>query len=137
MKVQPYLFFEGRTEEAIEFYRKAIGAQVEMLMRYKDSPEPPKEGCGPPNAAGDKVMHSSFRVGDTVVMASDGMCSGKPEFKGFAVSLSPKTDAEAHKLFSGLSEGGQVVQPLIKTFFSSNFGMVTDRFGVMWMVVVE
>ena len=136
MQVQPYLFFEGRTEEAIEFYRKAIGAQVEMLMRYKDSPEPPKEGCAPPNSA-DKVMHSSFRVGETVVMASDGMCSGKPDFKGFALSLSPKTDAEAQKLFSALTEGGQVMQPLIKTFFASSFGMVTDKFGVMWMVVVQ
>jgi PhnB protein len=136
MQVQPYVFFEGRTEEAIEFYKNAIGAQVEMLMRYKDSPEPPKEGCTPPNSA-DKVMHSSFRVGETVVMASDGMCSGKPDFKGFALSLSPKTDAEAQKLFSGLSDGGQVMQPLVKTFFSSNFGMVADKFGVMWMVVVQ
>jgi PhnB protein len=136
MQVQPYVFFEGRTEEAIEFYKNAIGAQVEMLMRYKDSPEPPKEGCTPPNSA-DKVMHASFRVGETVVMASDGMCSGKPDFKGFALSLSPKTDAEAQKLFSGLSDGGQVMQPLVKTFFSSNFGMVADKFGVMWMVVVQ
>ena len=136
MQVQPYLFFEGRTDEAIEFYKKAIGAEVEMLMRYKDSPEPPKEGCGPPANAGDKVMHSSFRVGETVVMASDGMCSGKPDFKGFALSLSPKTDAEAKKLFDALSAGGQVMQPLMKTFFASSFGMVTDKFGVMWMVVV-
>ncbi|HEX2825174.1 MAG TPA: VOC family protein [Burkholderiales bacterium] len=136
MKVESYLFFEGRTEEALEFYKQAIGAEVQMLMRYKDSPEPPKEGCTPPNS-GDKVMHSSFRVGETLVMASDGMCSGKPDFKGFALSLSPGTDAEAQTLFSALSQGGQVMQPLIKTFFASSFGMVTDKFGVMWMVIVE
>jgi PhnB protein len=138
MQVQPYLFFEGRAEEALEFYRKTLGAEVTMLMRYRDSPEPPKEGCMPQNVdPADKVMHAAFRIGETTVMASDGMCSGTPSFKGIALSLSPKTDAEAQKLFSALTDGGQVLQPMIKTFFSSNFGMVTDRFGVMWMVVVQ
>jgi PhnB protein len=136
MQVQSYVFFEGRTEEAIEFYRKTIGAEVIMLMRYKDSPEPPKEGCTPPGS-GEKVMHASFRVGETTVMASDGMCSGKAEFKGFALTLNPKTDAEAQKLFGALSDGGQVLQPLMKTFFASSFGMLHDKFGVMWMVIVE
>lgn len=134
MQVQPYLFFDGRCEEAIEFYRKALGARVEMMMRFKDSPEPPQAGCSP--GAPDKVMHACFRVGDTAVMASDGMCQGKPNFQGFSLSLSPKTEAEADKLFGALSDGGQVQMPLTKTFFSPRFGMVADRFGVSWMVVV-
>ena len=132
MQVQPYLFFEGRCEEAIEYYRKALGAKVEMLMHYKDSPEP-MPGKAPP---GDKVMHSSFRIGDTTVMGSDGDCMGKPSFQGFSLSLTARDDAEAKRLFSALSDGGKVQMPLSKTFFSPAFGMVADRFGVAWMVVV-
>jgi len=134
MQVQPYLFFDGRTEEAIEFYRKALGAQVQMLMRYKDSPEPqPKGSMTPP---GDKVMHASLRIGDAELMASDGFAQGKPNFQGFSLSLSARDDPEARRWFEALADGGQVRQPLIKTFFSSSFGMVADRFGVPWMVVV-
>ncbi len=134
MYVQPYLFFDGRCEEAIEFYRKALGAKVEMLMRFKESPEPPQEGCG----GGDpnKIMHSAFKVGDTLIMASDGMAAGKPEFKGFSLSISVKTVTEADKLFNALAEGGQVQMPQMKTFFSPRFGMVADRFGVGWMIIV-
>jgi len=134
MYVQPYLFFDGRCEEAVEFYRKAIGAKVEMMMRFKDSPKKPSEGCG----GGDpnKIMHSSFKVGDSLIMASDGMAAGKPEFKGFTLSINAKTEAEADKLFNALAEGGQVQLPLTKTFFSPRFGMVADRFGVGWMVIV-
>jgi PhnB protein len=136
MIVQPYLMFNGRTEEAIEFYRKAIGAEVEMLMRFKDSPEPMQEGCMPPGTE-NKVMHSSFRIGETVVMASDGQCSGPATtFQGISLSITAKNEAEAQKLFTGLSDGGQVHQPLIKTFFSPAFGVVADKFGVSWMVVV-
>jgi PhnB protein len=135
MQVQPYLFFDGRCEEAIEFYRKALGAEVDMLMRFKDSPEPAQPGMHPPGS-GDKVMHASFRVGDTTVMASDGQCTGQPSFKGFALSLVASNDAEAKRLFTALAEGGQVQMPLAKTFFSACFGMVADRFGVSWMVVV-
>lgn len=142
MKVEPYLFFEGRCEEAIEFYRRALGAQVTMLMRYKDNPEPAAgPGCGEgANARGgptpEMVMHAAFTVGETQVMASDGMGSGSPSFKGISLSLSPANDAEAQRLFTALSEGGQVQMPLGKTFFSPAFGMVADRFGVSWMVVV-
>ena len=132
MQVQPYLFFEGRCEEAIEYYRKALGAKVEMLMHYKDSPEA-MPGKAPP---GDKVMHSSFRIGDTTVMGSDGDCMGKPSFQGFSLSLTARDDAEAKRLFAALSDGGKVQMPLSKTFFSPAFGMVADRFGVAWMVVV-
>ena len=135
MQVQPYLFFDGRCEEAVEFYRRALGAEVTMLMRFKDSPEPPQPGMVPPGAE-NKVMHSSFRIGDTTVMASDGRCMGQPSFQGFSLSLSVADDAEAERLFAALAEGGQVQMPLAKTFFSSRFGMVADRFGVPWMIVV-
>jgi PhnB protein len=135
MQVQPYLFFEGRCEEAVEFYRKALGAEVTMLMRYKDSPEPPNPGMLPPGA-GDKVMHASLRIGETVVLASDGLCQGRASFQGFALSLTVASDAEADRRFAALADGGQVQMPLGKTFFSSRFGMLADRFGVSWMIYV-
>jgi PhnB protein len=132
MQVQPYLFFEGRCEEAVEFYRRALGAEVEMLMRFKDSPDPTMV---PPNA-GDKVMHMSFRIGETAVLASDGRCQGHPSFQGFSLSLTVPHDAEAERLFAALADGGQVQMPLTKMFFSPRFGMVADRFGVSWMIYV-
>ena len=135
MQVQPYLFFDGRCEEALDFYRRALGAKVEGLMRFKDSPEPHPPGMIPPGSE-TKVMHSSFRIGDTTVMASDGRCQGKPSFQGFSLSVTARDDAEADRLFSALADGGQVQMPLGKTFFSSRFGMVADRFGVGWMVIV-
>ena len=135
MKVEPYLFLDGRCEEAIEFYRKTLGAKVEMLMRFKDSPAPQQPGMVPPGA-GDKVMHASLRIGDTTVMASDGECLGRPSFQGFSLSLTARDDAEAERLFAALGNGGKVQMPLAKTFFSSRFGMLADRFGVQWMVVV-
>jgi PhnB protein len=138
--IQPYLFFEGRTEEALDFYKRTIGAQVEMLMRFKDAPaDAPRSddpGCRPPAGAENKVMHCSFKVGDSVVMASDGMCTGKPQFGGFGLSLPAKDEAEVNRLFKALSDGGQVITPVSKTFFSSAFGMVADKFGVMWMIIV-
>ena len=135
MPVQPYLFFDGRTEEALDFYRKALGAKVTMLMRFKDAPEPPPPGMLPPGAE-NKVMHSSFTVGDATVMASDVNCTDKPSFSGFSLSLTAKDAAEADRLFGALADGGQVQMPLDKTFFSPRFGMVADRFGVSWMVYV-
>ena len=135
MQLQSYLFFDGRCEEALEFYKSTLGAKVDMLMRFKDSPEPPKPGMCPPGSD-DKVMHAAFRIGDTVVMASDGMAGGKPEFKGFSLSVDAASEAEADKLFAALGKGGKVQMPLGKTFFSPRFGMVADRFGVSWMVIV-
>jgi len=135
MHVEPYLFFEGRCEEAVEFYRKALGADVQMLMRYKDSPEPPPPGMVAPGSE-NKVMHASFKVGDTTVMASDGTCSGKAAFQGFMLSIGVKTAAEADRYFNALADGGQVQMPLDKTFWSPRFGMVADRFGVGWMINV-
>ncbi len=131
--VQPYLFFEGRCEEALEFYQNALGAEVEMLMRFKDCPEATKCGQERPD---DKVMHASFRIGETTLMASDGRCKGSPEFQGFALSLGVPSEADADRLFAALADGGKVEMPLAKTFFSPRFGMVCDRFGVFWMIIV-
>ena len=135
MKVQSYLNFDGRCEEAIEFYRKTLGAEVTMLMRFKDSPEPCAPGMIPPGAE-SKIMHSSFRIGETEVMASDAGCGGKANFQGVSLALTVADDAEAKRRFAALSDGGQVQMPLTKTFFSSSFGVVADRFGVSWMIVV-
>jgi PhnB protein len=132
--IQPYLFFDGKCEEALEFYQKALGANVTMLMRFKDSPEPPKPGCTPPDT--NKVMHAQFQIGETVVMASDGRATGNPKFEGFALSLTVKTEAEADKAFNALANGGKIEMPLAKTFFSARFGMVEDKFGVFWMILV-
>ena len=135
MQVQPYLFFEGRCEEAVNFYVKTLGAKVEMLMRYKDSPEPPQPGMCPPNSE-NKIMHGSMHIGETVVMVSDGLCGGHPQFQGFALSLDAANEAEAERMFAALVDGGQQKMPLGKTFFSPCFGMVADRFGVLWMIIV-
>ena len=135
MHIEPYLFFNGRCEEAVEFYKKALGAEVIMLMRFKESPERPEPGMIPPGSE-NKIMHASFRVGDTMVMASDGHCTGKIDFQGFSLSLTVANEAEAERKFAALQEGGQVQMPLAKTFWSPRFGMVADRFGVGWMVTV-
>jgi PhnB protein len=135
MQIQPYLFFEGRCEEAAEFYRAKLGAEVMMLMRNRDSPDAPPPGMLAPGSD-DKVMHMSLRIGDSIVLASDGRCAGKPSFQGFSLSLTARDEAEAGRLFAALVDGGQVQLPLGKTFFSPSFGMVADRFGVSWMVYV-
>ena len=135
MQVQPYLFFEGRCEEALAFYRSALGAEIMALMRYKDNPEPPQPGMIPPGSE-DKIMHATFSIGDTQIMASDGCASGQARFHGFSLSLSVANEAEAARCFNALADGGQVQMPLGKTFFSPCFGMVSDRFGVSWMVIV-
>jgi PhnB protein len=132
MQVQPYLFFEGCCEEAVEFYRKALGAEVTVLMRYKESPDPGMSAPG----TGDKVMHMSFRIGETTLLASDGRCTGQPNFQGLSLTLTVADDAEAERLFASLANGGQVQMPLTSTFFSSHFGMFADRFGVPWMIFV-
>ena len=135
MQIQPYLFFDGRCEEAVEFYKKTLGAEVTMLMRFKDSPEPPPPGMVQPGSE-NKIMHTSFRIGETTVMASDGHCLGSPAFQGFSLSSHCPNEAEAERVFAALADGGQVQMPLTKTFWSPRFGMVADRFGVSWMVNV-
>jgi PhnB protein len=134
MKLEPYLFFDGRCDEAIEFYKRVLGAEVQMLMRFKESPVQQPEMVPP--GSENKIMHAQLRVGETRVLMSDGECHGKPKFDGFSLSISAASDDEAKRVFTGLSEGGKVNMPLTKTFFSSSFGMVNDRFGVPWMVLV-
>jgi PhnB protein len=135
MLIQPYLFYEGRAEEAAEFYRAKLGAEVVMLMRNKDAPDKPPPGMLPPNSE-NKVMHMALKIGDATVLISDGGCSGKPSFEGFSLSLTAKDEAEAGRMFAALADGGQVRMPLGKTFFSPAFGMLADRFGLGWMVYV-
>jgi PhnB protein len=133
MQVQPYLNFNGRCQEAIDFYKRALGAQVQMLMHFKDCPEPQQGMITPENK--DKVMHAALTIGDTAVFASDGRCAGSSNFQGISLSLQAKNEAEANRLFGALADGGQVQMPLAKTFFSPSFGMLADRFGVNWMVM--
>ena len=132
MEVQSYLFFDGRCEEALEFYKKAVGAKVGMMMRFKDAPD--KSMCTP--GTENAVMHTQFEIGNTKILASDGRVQGKPKFDGFALSIWASNEAEADKIFKALGEGGTVTMPLTKTFFSPRFGMLSDKFGVNWMVLV-
>ena len=133
--IEPYLFFNGRCEEAIGFYRKALGAEVEMMMRFKESPEAPPPGTVPPGFE-DKIMHASFHIGQARLMASDGYSAEKASFQGFSLSLSVPSEAEADRVFAALADGGQVKMPLTKTFFAPRFGMLEDRFGMGWMILV-
>lgn len=134
MQVHAYLFFNGCCEEAVQFYQRALGAQVDMLMRFSESPDTPPPGMVPPGWD-NKVMHTSFHIGDTMVMASDGT-EGQSKFAGFSLSLSLKTAAEVDRMFAALADGGSVQMPPQKTFWSERFGMLTDRSGVSWMVTV-
>ena len=136
MHLQPYLMFDGRCEEAYEFYRGALGAEVTMLLRFKDAPMPPEQSMTPKDGE-NKIMHMQFRVGDSIVLASDGRCQGQPHFQGFTLTLNVADEAEANKVFAALGDGGKVQMPLAKTFFSPCFGMVADRFGVAWMIIVR
>jgi PhnB protein len=133
MGVQPYLFFGGRCEEAIEFYRKALGAEVEMSTRFNEAPE---KQPNMPECFEDKIMHATLRIGDTILMASDGRCEGEANFEGFSLSITVADEAEAERVFAALSEGGLVTMALEKTFWAPKFGMLQDRFGVGWMVSV-
>ncbi len=135
MAVEPYLFLEGRCEEAIDFYCAKLGAEVVMKMTNKDAPEQPPPGTLPPGSE-NKILHASLRIGDSMIMASDGHCAGPAKFEGFSLSISTKDEEENKKNFAGLSEGGTVLMPLTPTFFSPSFGMVKDKFGVTWMCVV-
>lgn len=136
MQVFSYLFLDGKADEAIEFYRKALGAKVNQLMRFKEAPEPAAQREGQPDNS-EKVMHASLAIGETTVFLSDGECGSAPKFQGFGLALTVKDDNEAKRFFTALSDGGQVQMPLAKTFFSSSFGMVADRYGVTWMVMAE
>ena len=132
MNLQPYLFFDGKCDEALAFYKTAVGAKPKMLMRFKEAPD---QSMISPGSA-DKVMHAQVQIGDTTVLMSDGRCGGKTDFKGFALTIAVNNESEADKTFNALAAGGQVTMPLGKTFFSPRFGMLTDKFGVGWMVLV-
>jgi PhnB protein len=136
MPLTPYLFFDGRCEEAIEFYKKAVGAEVGMMMRFKDAPHQPPPGQIPPGSE-NKVMHASLRINGTEMLASDGCARGTPKFEGFSLSLNARDETEAERMFAALAEGGEVRMPLGKTFFAKRFGTLADRFGVGWMIIVE
>lgn len=132
--IQPYLFFNGRCEEALEFYRSTLGAEIIMLLRFNEAPDAPPEGMTPPDWE-EKIMHSSFRIGESILMASDG-CSETSGFQGFSLSLTLPDPEEARRVFIALSEGGSVEMPLGETFWSPCYGMLTDRFGLGWMVSI-
>ena len=134
MKVQAYISFGGRCEEALEFYKKSIGAEVSGLMRWKEMPD---ANVKAPPGWEEKVMNAAFRVGETHLMADDGMGPATPEFKGMTLALSAADDDETRRLFDALAEGGTVQMPLAKTFWTSSFGMLSDKFGVPWMVMTE
>jgi PhnB protein len=134
MKVQAYISFGGRCEEALEFYKKSIGAEVSGLMRWKECPD---VGMKPPPGWEEKVMNAMFRIGETDLMADDGMGPATPEFKGMTLALSAASDADSRRVFDALADGGTVQMPLAKTFWTSSFGMLTDKFGVPWMVMTE
>lgn len=133
--IQPYIFFNGSCEQAIEFYRKALGAEIDMMIRFKESPEPLSPGTVPPGFE-NKIMHACFHIGQTTIMASDGDSADKPRFQGFSLSLSVPNEADADRAFHALADDGQIKMPLTKTFFSPRFGMVKDRFGIGWMISV-
>jgi PhnB protein len=135
MKVEPYLYFDGRAEEALNFYKQAIGAEIACIMRFDEGPP---EMQVPPGAE-NKVMHAAMQVGSSLIMVSDGMCNEKEPtpFSGISLTISVDDPAKAEKLFSALGQGGQVQMPLGETFFAEKFGMVADKFGVSWMVIAD
>jgi len=133
MNVQPYLSFEGRAQEALDFYKSALGATVDVVMLFKDAP--PEVQPHIQERSKNKVMHASFRVGDTQIMASDGQCTGKAVFSGVFLTLNTSTPAEAEQFFAALGQGGKVTMPMNETFFAHRFGTVADKFGVTWMVL--
>lgn len=132
MNVEPYLYFNGRCEEALEFYKKALGAEVTAMLRFKESPSPEYNPAG----MEEKVMHACFHVGGSTLMASDGMCNGQAKFEGISLTINATSIEESERLFAAIGEGGNVQMPMGETFFSSRFGMVADKFGVSWMVIV-
>jgi PhnB protein len=135
MTLETYLFFNGRSDEAIEYYGRILGAQAGSLMRYRESPEPPQPGCLPPGCE-DKVMHATLKIGDTTIMLSDGSCTGDPQFQGFSLVLNLPDEDTVRSTYAALAEDGKVIMPPAKTFWSPCFGMLSDRFGLGWMLMV-
>ena len=136
MRVQPYLFFDGRCQEALDYYQSVLQAEILSIMRFKESPVPPDEGAVP-EGSDEKIMHATFRIGDSVLMASDGCCQGEPNFEGMSLTITLNDPDRAEDVFSALADGGEIQMPMTQTFFAQSFGMVADRFGLSWMVLVE
>lgn len=136
MKVEPYLFLDGKCEEALEFYRDTLGAKIGMMMRYKEMPGPHEPGMIPPGAE-EKIMHADFRLGDSMIMISDGRCDGSARPDGFSLAITVPSVGEADRLFNALAASGAVQMPIAETFFSPRFGMVQDKFGVSWMILAD
>ena len=135
MRVEPYLMMSGRCEEALEFYKQAVNAQVVMILRMKDAPDAPPMPM-PPNW-GDKIMHCGFTIGQTLVMASDGMSEERVDFSGVTLSITADDETQARRMFDALSASGKVFMPMGKTFWSPCFGMCADKFGVNWMLGLD
>lgn len=133
--VDSYLFFNGRCEEAIHFYKSAAGAKIGMVLKFGESPDPVPEGMVPPDWD-NKIMHCDFTIGQSRIMASDG-CASTPDFNGFRLALTVPTEADADRVFAALADGGRIDMPLGKTFWSPRYGMLTDKFGIGWMVMVS
>jgi PhnB protein len=133
MDVQPYLSFQGRAQEALDFYKAAVGAKVDMVMHFKDAPKE-MQAQMPPTSM-DKVMHAAFHVGDTQLFATDGECMGSPSFTGISLTINASSNEEAEKVFAALGKGGQTTMPMSETFFAHRFGVLADKFGVKWMVL--
>lgn len=136
MRIEPYLFFHGRSEEAAAFYARALNAELHFAMRFSEAPEAPPPGTVPPGHE-DRIMHAELRIGQTTVMISDGGCRDTASFDGFALAISFPDTAEAARRFEALADGGEITMAFGPSFFSPGFGMLRDRFGVNWTVVTD
>jgi len=136
MDVQTTLNFYGRTEEAVAFYGRAVDAETLFLLRFRDRPDYAQSRPG----LEDKIFHATLRLGATLVMASDCGCEHSPSeaaFAGFSLALRVETPEKAERFFNALSEGGQVQIPMRETFFATRYGIVVDRFGLSWKIMIE
>lgn len=130
MQINPYLVFNGQCEAAFKFYEKLLGGKITGIMTHANSP---MANQVPPEWR-DKVMHAHMTVGNSVLMGSDAPPQHFQKPQGFSVSIGVKTVEEGERIFKALSENGAVQMPFQKTFWSPGFGMLTDRFGIPWMV---
>lgn len=137
MNINPYLFFDGNCREAFEFYAKHLGAEIKAMLTTADTPM----GEQVPAMQQGQIMHACIVIGDNLLMASDTNCGPnttayeKP--RSFRVSLNVDTVEEAERIYQALAEGGNTDMPIEKTFFAERFGMLTDRFGIPWMINCE
>ncbi|MBV8799874.1 MAG: VOC family protein [Alphaproteobacteria bacterium] len=133
MEINPYLNFNGNCGEAFQFYAKVLGGKDLRIMTFADAPP----GMPVTRETKNQVMHARFRVGDTMIMGSDGPGGRYNKPQGYAVNIGVDTPEEADRIFAALAEGGNVGMPIAETFWAKRFGVVTDRFGTHWMVNCE